>query len=319
MQRSSSILVAKCITILAIVPALILAHVGGADPRMTGAPGDNVCTSCHTGTLNPSPGTVAITAAEGTTYTPGVKQRMTVTINASSFNPRVFGFEATARLASNLANGQAGTLQPASGDTRVVCEDDRNPPCRDSAPVQFITHTLARAGNTYEFDWTPPASADAGPVRFYVAANAANGNGQDTGDRIFTTNITLTPAAAPTGPKPAIISNGVQNGATFENNIVAGSWTTIKGTDLAQNTRVWLGSDFVDGAAPTELDGVKVNIDGKPAAVYFISATQINVQAPDLAGKTGNVAVEVITRNGTSNTATGKCPERRSRLVYVRS
>ena len=143
-------------------------------------------------------------------------------------------------------------------------------------------------------------------MTFYVAANAANGNGQNTGDRIFTANITLTPGGASSGPKPAIqSSNGVQNGATFENNMVAGSWTTIKGTDFAQNTRIWLGSDFVNGAAPTELDGVKVNIDGKPAAVYFISPTQINVQAPDLGGKTGNVPVEVITRNGTSNTATG--------------
>ena len=57
-----------------------------------------------------------------------------------------------------------------------------------------------------------PASA------FYVAANAANGNGQDTGDRIFTANITLTPGGASTGPKPAIQSTtAYSNGATFEN------------------------------------------------------------------------------------------------------
>ena len=217
---------------------------------------------------------------------------MTVTITNTATTARLYGFQASARLMSNLNTGQAD-MTPSDRETQVICSDDRAAPCRDTAPVQFIEHSQAKSGNTYEFDWTPPASADAGPVRFYVAGNAANGNGMDTGDRIFTANITLTPAVS-SGPRPAITSNGVQNGATFENNIVAGSWTTIKGTDLAQNTRIWLASDFVNGVAPTVLDGVKVNIDGKPAAVYFISQTQINVQAPDLGGNTGNVAVEVI-------------------------
>ena len=307
MQRSSTIFMAKCVTILAVIPAVILASASGPEARHTGAPGDlGTCTACHAGQANPTGGSVQITAAEGSTYTPGQKQRMTVTITDTGATARLYGFQATARLASNLSRGQAGTLTPSNSETKVVCEDDRNAPCRTEAPLQFIEHSQAKSGNTYEFDWTPPASADAGPVTFYVAGNAANGNGQNTGDRIFTANITLTPGGASSGPKPAIqSSNGVQNGATFENNMVAGSWTTIKGTDLAQNTRIWLGSDFVNGAAPTELDGVKVNIDGKPAAVYFISPTQINVQAPDLGGKTGNVPVEVITRNGTSNTATG--------------
>ena len=110
-------------------------------------------------------------------------------------------------------------------------------PCRDTAPVQFIEHNAAKAGNTYEFDWTPPADASAGDVRFYVAANAANGNGQDaTATVCFTANITLTPnAGGGGGPKPAISNNGVVNGATFTAGIVSGSWATIQGTDLAQN------------------------------------------------------------------------------------
>ena len=299
----------KLLIILAGIPAIIFAHSNGPEPRRTGAPGDNgvtapfgpTCASCHNG--NPGTGSVQISAAEGTTYTPGQKQRITVSINATPA-ARVYGFEATARLLSNLSNGQAGTLQPSNSETQVVCEDDRRAPCRETAPVQFIEHNAAKAGNTYEFDWIPPADASAGDVRFYVAANAANGNGQDSGDRIFTANLTLTPNVATTGPKPVIqSSDGVVNGATFEAGIVSGSWATIKGTDLAQTTRIWLDSDFNNGQAPTQLDGVKVNIDGKPAAVYFISPTQINVQAPTL-DKTGAVSVEVVTKNGTSNTVT---------------
>jgi uncharacterized protein (TIGR03437 family) len=305
MQRTS-IVIAKAITILAVIPALILAHATGPEARYTSAPGDiGNCTSCHIGSPVNSSGSVQVTAAEGSTYTPGKQQRITVTINPNP-TARLYGFQASARLESDLRNGQAGSFQPANGDTFVQCEDGSTTlPCRSTAAVQFIQHKLAKAGNTYEFDWTPPADAAAGNVRLYVAANAANGNGQETGDRIFTTNITLTPNAPSSGPKPAILSDGgVVNGATFAPGIVSGSWTTIKGENLSTSTRIWLTSDFTDNGqiAPTQLDGVRVNIDGKPAAVYFISPTQINVQAPAL-DKTGPVSVEVVNANGTSNTA----------------
>jgi uncharacterized protein (TIGR03437 family) len=136
-------------------------------------------------------------------------------------------------------------------------------------------------------------------VRIYVAGNAGNGNDADTGDRIFTTSVTLTPNVT-SGPKPAIqSSNGVTNGATFEPGIVSGSWTTIYGEHLALTTRSWLETDFNSGQAPTSLDGVRVNIDGKPAAVSYISPGQINLQAPTL-DKLGPVAVEVMTPNGSS-------------------
>jgi uncharacterized protein (TIGR03437 family) len=306
----------KFLMILAVVPAMLLASANGPDPRRSGAPGDNgtisplgpTCASCHTGPSNPTAGSIQISAAEGSTYTPGQKQRITVTINATPA-ARVYGFQATARLLSDLAHGQAGTLQPTNNDAQqVVCEDDRLFPCRTDAPIQFIEHkSNAQQSNVFQFDWLPPTDSSAGDVRFYVAANAANGDGKETpGDRIFTANITLTPNAGGTGPKPAIQSNnGVVNGATFDAGIVSGSWATIKGTDLAQTTRIWLDSDFNNGQAPTQLDGVKVNIDGKPAAVYFISPTQINVQTPSL-DKTGPVSVEVITKNGTSNTVTAE-------------
>jgi uncharacterized protein (TIGR03437 family) len=300
------IMAVKAITMLAIVPAILSAKATGPEPGYTGAPGDvGNCTSCHTGSVNPSTGSVRVTAAEGTTYTPGQRQRITVTVTADNPAARaVYGFQATARLESNRERGQAGSFQAVNGETFVQCEDGSSTlPCRSTAIVQFIQHSLATAKNTFEFDWTPPASADSGPVRIYVAGNAGNGNGQDgPGDRVFTSNITLTPNAGPSGPRPAIQSdNGVINGATFAPGIVSGSWVTIKGENLAGTTRIWLDSDFANGQAPTQLDGVRVNIDGKPSAVYFVSPGQVNVQAPAL-DKLGPVTVEVINANGASNT-----------------
>jgi uncharacterized protein (TIGR03437 family) len=96
---------------------------------------------------------------------------------------------------------------------------------------------------------------------------------------------------------PAITA--VLNGASFLPGIEAGSWAMIKGVNLATTTRVWQNSDFVNGTLPTSLDSVSVTIDGKPAFVYYISPTQINVQAPSDSA-VGPVNV-VVTNNGTAS------------------
>jgi uncharacterized protein (TIGR03437 family) len=50
---------------------------------------------------------------------------------------------------------------------------------------------------------------------------------------------------------------------------------TIYGTNLATTTATWNG-DF-----PTSLGGVTVTIDGRPAYLWFVGSTQINLQVPD--------------------------------------
>jgi uncharacterized protein (TIGR03437 family) len=73
----------------------------------------------------------------------------------------------------------------------------------------------------------------------------------------------------------------IDDGAAFQPGFANGSWVTIRGFGLANTTRIWQGSDFVGDALPTALDGVSVNIQGRPALVYFVSPTQLNVLAPD--------------------------------------
>jgi uncharacterized protein (TIGR03437 family) len=87
----------------------------------------------------------------------------------------------------------------------------------------------------------------------------------------------------------------VLNGASYLPGIEAGSWVMIQGTNLANTYpgRTWRGDEVVDSSLPTALDGVSVTIDGQPAFVYYISPTQINVQAPsDSAVGTVNVVVD---------------------------
>ncbi|HEX5227825.1 MAG TPA: IPT/TIG domain-containing protein, partial [Bryobacteraceae bacterium] len=104
----------------------------------------------------------------------------------------------------------------------------------------------------------------------------------------------------PPGP-PLISANGVVNGASFTPGLVPNSWATILGTNLAPVTTDWSKS-IVNGKLPTSVGNVSVTIGGKPAYVYYVSPTQINVLVPDIAF--GPVQVTVKTPSGTSSAFT---------------
>jgi uncharacterized protein (TIGR03437 family) len=114
----------------------------------------------------------------------------------------------------------------------------------------------------------------------------------------------MTPEEAPSGTKPAVSTrSGVVSGAAFHSGAAPGSWITLFGDNLAPATRTWAAADIVDGKLPTSLDGVSVQVNNKPAAVYFISPKQLNIQAP--ADETsGPVQVTVTTAAGTSDPVT---------------
>lgn len=312
MTRQKKLLAVKFAVVLAIIPVAIRAYEYGPDPRYTGAPGDNktacIAGGCHVGTFNTGSGSVKIIAAGGTTYTPGVAQKIQVVVTDSS--KQKFGFQLTARLASNLTNGQAGDFSTTDNLTQIICEDSsikaNGKSCPSAFPVQFPEHSLSgynasTSGTyTYSFNWTPPAT-NVGNVTLYAAGNGGPGGAPvSSGAAVYTTSLTLTPAAAQT--VPAITSvNPIYSSSTT---IQPGSWVSIYGTNLSSTTRIWnAATEIVNGALPTSLDGVSVTINGKNAYTYFISPTQINVQAPDDTAA-GPVSVVVKNSLGTSNTGT---------------
>jgi uncharacterized protein (TIGR03437 family) len=98
----------------------------------------------------------------------------------------------------------------------------------------------------------------------------------------------------------APVITGVVNGASFQSGVVPNSWITINGTNLySGSSATWT---VINGALPTSLLGVSVNVGAQPAYVYYISNTQINVVAPNVS--TGNVSVTVKNSAGTSNAFT---------------
>ncbi len=301
--------VAVKIALIVAVPAILWAYSAGPIAHVTGVAetGEGTCNQvgCHVGTpVNGGGGSLAITAAEGTNYTPGQKQTLTIQVNDSA--ARRYGFQMTARLASD-PNQQAGTFTP--GATQFVLCAASNPndqgsgrngaTCPTDKPLEFIEHTQPFTTNTITVDWTPPATAS-GDVQIWVSANAANGTGDQTGDHIYNGSLTLHPAA--TGTKPAISDGGVINAAQFgaQAGVAPGTWVEIYGSNFSMTTREWTGGDFNGNTAPTSLDGVKVSIGGKDAFLRFISPGQINAQVPDNIG-TGPVPIVVTNSNGTSD------------------
>jgi uncharacterized protein (TIGR03437 family) len=93
---------------------------------------------------------------------------------------------------------------------------------------------------------------------------------------------------------------GVVNAASFApagNSIAPGEFIALFGTGLAKSLQV------ATPPYPATLNGVSVQINGKPAPIYFVSAIQINCLVPY--SSTGTTATITVT-NGTvtSNTVT---------------
>jgi uncharacterized protein (TIGR03437 family) len=133
-----------------------------------------------------------------------------------------------------------------------------------------------------------------------VAGNAASplvnsvsvsGGGSVTAGATDPTTI-----ASPTTP---VITpgTGVFSAASFVPGIAANSWFGISGTNLSTVTDTW-SNTIVNGVLPSSLDGVSVSVGGLPAYIYYVSPTQINALAPNVAA--GPVTVTVTTPNGTS-------------------
>lgn len=98
-------------------------------------------------------------------------------------------------------------------------------------------------------------------------------------------------------PSPAIrATQPVLQAFLGGDRISPGTWLEIYGQNFAAQAKDWTGQ-IQGNQAPVSIDGIRVNIDGKPAYIYYVSPTQINVQAPDGIG-TGPVTVEVVTRGG---------------------
>ena len=117
---------------------------------------------------------------------------------------------------------------------------------------------------------------------------------------VVVTSIAILNSQAP----PVIGANGVIAASGFGGARAAapGSFIEIYGANLASTTRGWAGTDFVNGTAPTTLDGVSATVNGQPAFINYVSPAQVNVQVPADVSPTTNAPV-VVTYNGQASAA----------------
>jgi hypothetical protein len=185
----------------------------------TGAPGEQTCIQCHSGTLNSGPGSITITGVPDS-YEPG--QEFTLTVRVQHPDRRRWGFQITALDAENRP---AGTLAAVNRNlTRVISGTGS---LEGRTYVEHVTNGTfagqALAGE-WQVKWTAPA-VDVGRVTFYAAGNAANNNNASSGDSIYTTAVPTGSSAAPMIVAPVYKkgkilvqanASNIESGATLE-------------------------------------------------------------------------------------------------------
>jgi uncharacterized protein (TIGR03437 family) len=183
---------------------------------------------------------------------------------------------------------------------------------------------------TWALDQTIAAAGDAWHTVATVALTAASqpilrvhnaGSGALLADAVYITSAALFNDGSPVTqvtlgpfdgillqrqtpvPVPASRVDSVVNAASYQPAIASGGFVSIVGSGFTNSSRSWTSSDFSGNNLPTSLDGVSVAINGKPAYVEYINATQINAIAPD-DDTIGQVQVQVTTPQGASYAGT---------------
>jgi len=157
----------------------------------TGAPFDNgSCRGCHSGGT-PAPTITLLVNGNPVDgmlgYQPGGGPlNMEVRVNHGT--AAIGGFELTVATLPTASSANdptpANSLTAGSGSTILTAPGGR----------KYLGHqgaqTFSGGQVSWSFTWTPP-STDVGTLRWYVAANAANGNGSTSGDAAATATFDM--------------------------------------------------------------------------------------------------------------------------------
>jgi hypothetical protein len=185
--------------VIIILLALALATTAFAYPSNppTGyagnPPANNNCTSCHGGNpLNAPGGTLTLSGLPVGGYVPGTTYHLTVTQARSGLTR--WGFESTTIYQSGTSWLKAGTLVVTDAThTNLAVGSGTNPDY--IRQTSSGTYPSTPGPTSWNFDWTAPAT-NVGPIGVYAAGMAANNNGGTSGDWVYTTSATVTPASA---------------------------------------------------------------------------------------------------------------------------
>ncbi len=202
-------LLVRLIVIVALLGGvtLALAFDGSAPTAKTGAPAiggrpaEGTCADCHSDFALNVGGTVEIVGAP-TYYTPGniytFSVRVTSSQTAGSTFALLWGFELTAVRMSDGTG--AGVLANVPGEGTAVLSGSGQFSTRQYVRVDLGNQLGSASPVSWQVQWTAPV-AGTGAVGFYASGMAADGDGTNNGDWIYTTSASaqdVTPTKNPT-------------------------------------------------------------------------------------------------------------------------
>ncbi len=283
----------------------------GAPAYGSAIPAELTCATsgCHTGAggannLNDGQGTFNI--ALPATYTPGQVYTITISLKRGASMPKA-GFQLMAVDSDGIGETvRVGTLDnviPESPFTTI-----RQAAVGDSFR-RYMIHissvypsTVAGSGQAdWQVKWTAPAT-NVGRITFYAAGNAANGNGNPSGDFIYTTSASVRADA-----KVDVVTQNSASGTTSD--LTPNGIGSAYGIDLSTQTTIATDTDLVAPGVqlPTTLSGTTVGVKDsagttRSAALFYVSPNQINYQIPN---GTASGAATVTVTNSAGGISTG--------------
>jgi len=226
---------------------------GGSTPGKTGAPGEQNCTQCHSGSAQDGTLENKLMVMDDTTpitnYVPG--QQYTVTLQMTS-NPAKKGFQATALTGTTA---MAGTFTGQSGNTNI-----------NGTIKKYANHTSTSNTSTsapiWTWTWTAP-EAGTGNVTFYVASNKSNNNGMTSGDQIYLSQHIFSEA-----------SSAEIDESSFDHHLVAtwNGYTNSVNTTFHLEKNAFISLNIVDATGKS--------VYNKPAFKGSVGKNAIEIPSP---------------------------------------
>ena len=268
----------------------VFAFSSGPPDEKTGAPNENTCAQagCHAGNdLDVSGGSLMLTIPE--TYIPS--EVYTIVVNLSRAGQSRWGFEMTAL---DTDGTRAGTFAAdTAGNTQLS----------EANSKQYIKHTSAGTAqgtndaHSWEFEWTAP-DTDIGPITFYAAGNASNGNFNPVDDYIYTTESESTPVVA------GVSLEFVGEAALSTTDAVAGVSYTLKVT----NTGNAMDTISLEADAEVGIEGsVLGSLSERSIELEADASAEVTLMVKgDVLTKPSDYPITVTATSGTDNTMTAE-------------
>ena len=167
---------------LLILTLFLLGNSNNPPNGRTGAPGDQLCSSCHSsGSMN---GNISLSGLPASIQ-PNTTYALTLTSTVTTGSASTAGFQI---VALNSNNQNAGDMIPTGPEVGTNTSGGRE------YMEQRGDKSISGGQVSWTFDWESPATATgSGDITFYASSVLANNNGSTSGDRgintSFTTNL----------------------------------------------------------------------------------------------------------------------------------